>query len=161
MPVGGENERRQRVLYIIVSMDKHRVTQEYTRVDSGGASNIKVTIRARPPELQGASTDFIEITQPGEEDGGARILIKNPDGNSSKKHAEVAYTFDNIFDQDVSQEKVFRDTCRFQIDHVMEGYNCCCFACKYRYTLTFLQLFITYTPITFSHFIQSTQLIIF
>ena len=116
-------------------MDKHRITQEYTRVDSGGSSNIKVTIRARPPEDQGASTNFIEITQSDNEDnnngGGARILIKNPDGNSSKKHAEVAYTFDNIFEQNVPQEKVFKDTCKFQIDHVMEGYNCCCFACKY------------------------------
>ena len=114
-------------------MEKHKVTQEYTRVDSGGASNIKVTIRARPPEDKGANTDFVEITQPEQEDAGARILIKNPDGTGSKKHAEVAYTFDNIFEQSVSQDKVFTDTCKFQIDHVMEGYNCCCFACKYIY----------------------------
>ena len=115
------------------TMEKHKVTQEYTRVDSGGASNIKVTIRARPPEDKGANTGFVEITQSEQEDAGARILIKNPDGTGSKKHAEVAYTFDNIFEQSVSQDKVFTDTCKFQIDHVMEGYNCCCFACKYIY----------------------------
>ena len=44
-------------------MDKHRITQEYTRVGSSGTSNIKVSIRARPPEDQGAVTNFIEITQ--------------------------------------------------------------------------------------------------
>ena len=106
----------------------HRVTQEYTRVD-GGASNIKVSIRARPPEDKSAVTDFLQITKGEEEETATRILIKNPNP-STKKHAEVAYQFDNIFWTDAEQDVVFKETCKFQIDHVMEGYNCCCFACK-------------------------------
>ena len=105
----------------------HRVTQEYTKVD-GGNSNIQVSIRARPPEDKSAMTDFIQIFESEEEKG--KILIKDP-GTSTKKHGEVSFQFDNIFWIDTTQEKVFQSTCKIQVDYVLEGYSCCCFACKF------------------------------
>lgn len=104
----------------------HRVTQEYTKVDSG-SSNIQVSIRARPPEDKGVVIDFLQVTNNEDEKG--KILIKDP-GMSAKKHGEVSFQFDNVFWTDTSQEEVFRATCKIQVDHVLEGYSCCCFACE-------------------------------
>lgn len=113
----------------------HKVTAEYTKVD-GGNSNIKVSIRGRPPEDKSALTDFIEITQSEEEGEGGKILIKDPSGNTAKKHGEVSFQFDNIFWTEATQDEVFRSTCKIQVDHVMEGYSCCCFACKETIAIT-------------------------
>ena len=107
----------------------HRVTAEYTKVDSG-SSNIQVSIRARPPEDRSAVIDFLQVTNG--EDEKAKILIKDP-GTSAKKHGEVSYEFDNIFWTDSSQEEVFQATCKVQVDYVLEGYSCCCFACTNLY----------------------------
>lgn len=104
----------------------HRVTAEYARVDNS-ASNIHVSIRARPPEDKSVNMDFIETTSTEE---GSKILIKDPN-SSTKKHGEVSYQFDNIFWTETSQEEVFQATCKVQVDHVLEGYNCCSFACKH------------------------------
>ena len=100
----------------------HRVVSDYTAVDSGN-SLVKVYVRARPPEEATDST-FLEV---GEDQ--KKITIKDPDVNN-KKYSEVAFQFDRIFWTDCLQKEMFDETCRPLVDHVIEGYNCCCFACK-------------------------------
>lgn len=104
-------------------MAMHRVVTEYTAVDGGGGSNIKVFIRARPVEDESDPSEFINL----EED--RKLVIRDPDPGSNKRYGEVSFQFDRIFWTDAKQEEVFQSTCNEQIDHVLNGYNSCCFAC--------------------------------
>ena len=99
----------------------HRVVSDYTAVDSEN-NLVKVFVRARPPE-EAADSSFLEV---GEDQ--RRITIKDPD-QSNKKYSEVAFQFDRVFWTNVAQKEIFEETCRPLVDHVIEGFNCCCFAC--------------------------------
>ena len=101
----------------------HRVVSDYTGLDSGNEL-VKVYVRARPPE-EAADTSFLEVAE-----NQKKITIKDPDG-SNKKYSEVAFQYDRIFWTGMQQKEIFEDTCRPLVDHVVEGYNCCCFACTY------------------------------
>ena len=102
----------------------HRVVSDYTRVDDA-SSNIKVFVRARPVEQEGDLTDF--LTTDGEDE--RKLVIKDPEANN-KRYGEVSFQFDKVFWTNAKQEDVFDISCRAQVDHVMNGYNSCCFACK-------------------------------
>ncbi len=101
----------------------HKVTNDYTP-DANGNSNVKVFIRARPPE-ETTENQFIEVA----EEDPRRVKIKDPDSNS-KKYSEVAFQFDQVFWSDITQKDIFEEVCKPLVDHVVEGYNCCSFACK-------------------------------
>jgi hypothetical protein len=102
----------------------HRVVSDYTRVDDAN-SNIKVFVRARPVEVETDQSDFLTVD--GDEQ--RKIVIKDPDV-SNKRYGEVSFQFDKVFWTNTKQEDVFDSACRSQVDHVMNGYNSCCFACK-------------------------------
>lgn len=100
---------------------QHRVVSEY--VQNSDSTNVKVYVRARPVDDQHES-DFIQIGGDGRQ-----ISIKDPVA-SSRKHTEVSFQFDNIFWTDASQESVFENMVKNQVDHILNGFNCCCCACE-------------------------------
>lgn len=100
----------------------HRVVSEYKLPDNA-QSNIRVYVRARPLEDNAESGEFMTI---GSEDL-RQINIKDPD-TSHRKYSEVAYQFDRVFWTDIGQEEIFNAMCKPQVEHVLEGFNTCCFA---------------------------------
>jgi hypothetical protein len=116
----------------------HRVVSEYEVIETK-SSNIRVFVRARPLENDAEPGDFL---QPGED--GKRLVIKDPDPNN-KKYTEVAFQFDKVFWTGISQAAVFDEVCKAQVDHVLNGYNSCCFACKFNF------LFCSLSSCQFSH----------
>ena len=127
----------------------HHVVSDYTLNDnSNSTSNISVFIRARPPEKNssggnGSSSSsalapppitFLEYDN-NEETQRSTIVIKEPGehvsgsgGAVNKKYHEVKFQFDRIFWTDTSQDEMFNVVCRPLVDHVLRGYNACCFA---------------------------------
>jgi hypothetical protein len=99
----------------------HRIITDYTNIESN--SNIKVYVRARPPE-EHTNMDFLDHQSDPEH---KRIVIKDPDPNN-KKYSEVAFQFDRVFWINTQQQEIFNAVCRPQIDHVLRGCNACCFA---------------------------------
>jgi len=104
----------------------HRVVSDYTRVD-GNETNIKVFVRARPLFNEDAEvqSDFLLTDQSDDR----KIVIKDPD-SSNRRYGEVSFQFDKVFWTDVNQEEIFNSACRVQVDRILDGYNCCCFACN-------------------------------
>ena len=100
----------------------HRVVSEYAH-DTTSNSNIRVYIRARPCEDGSVPGDFLAVSG----DESRRINIKDPD-ESSRKYGEVAFDFDKVFWTETKQDEVFDVICKPQVDHVIQGFNCCCFA---------------------------------
>ena len=104
----------------------HRVVSSYVRADNAN-SNIKVFVRARPLEEQDAVTsDF--LTKDIDDD--RKVVIRDPDPNN-RKYGEIGFQFDRIFWTNAPQSDIFEEVCRPQVDQVLNGYNCCCFACNY------------------------------
>lgn len=101
----------------------HRVVSDYTGGDESN-SHIKVFVRARPLDDEADTPDYITR----DEDNQRKISIKDPDPNS-KRYGEVSFQFDRVFWTDTKQDQVFDNACRQQIDHVLSGFNSCCFAC--------------------------------
>lgn len=109
----------------------HRVVTSYTPVGDTG-SNINVFVRARPTE---DASDPGEIMQVDADDS-RKLVIKDPE-SSTRKYGEVSFQFDRVFWTDTQQSEVFENTCKSQVDHVLSGYNSCCFACKGNNTVSF------------------------
>ena len=118
-------EQKTTVNFIFIIM-QHRVISDYTGVEDTN-SNIKVYVRARPLENEDKLTDFINKS-----DDVRKISIRDPDP-ANKRYGEVSFQFDQVFWTDAKQEDVFNNACRQQVDHVLNGYNSCCFACKYHH----------------------------
>jgi hypothetical protein len=102
----------------------HRVVSEYEVVDTK-SSNIRVFVRARPLDNDADPGDFLQVGV----DDPKRIVIKDPD-TTNRKYTEVAFQFDKVFWTGESQAAIFEEVCKSQVDHVLNGYNSCCFACK-------------------------------
>jgi hypothetical protein len=115
----------------------HRVISDYTGGGASGNNNVKVFVRARPPE-EAVDSTFLEV---GEDQ--RKITIKDPD-TTSKKYSEVAFQFDRVFWTGVAQKEMFEETCKPLVDHVLEGFNCCCFACKITDDFPMIILYILY-----------------
>ena len=101
----------------------HRVVSDYTNVESSG-SNVSVFVRARPLDDKSEVTDFISTNLDRKQ-----LSIKDPDPNN-RKYGEVNFQFDQVFWTDTSQEDIFNSMSRAQVDHALNGFNSCCFACK-------------------------------
>ena len=106
----------------------HRVVaHEYGKVGGaavGQTENIKVYVRARPPHDAGSESDFLVI----DSDDKRKLTISDPRSAKNTKHSEVSFQFDHVFWTETSQDQVFSYMVQPQIDHILEGYNCCCFA---------------------------------
>jgi Kinesin motor domain len=100
----------------------HRVVSEYKLPDNP-QSNIRVFVRVRPLEDGNALGDFIKRGS----DDHREIVIKDPE-SSNRQYSEVSFQFDKVFWTDVGQEEIFNSMCKSQLEHVLEGFNTCCFA---------------------------------
>ena len=103
----------------------HRVAADYT--DLAGSVNVKVFVRARPFEDVSGSAEFLSV----DPEQSTKLTIKDPEGGNKKKYSEVTFQFDNVFWTDTKQEGLFESVVQPQVDHVLNCYNCCCFACTW------------------------------
>ena len=103
----------------------HRVVTNYTPVEGAGDSNISVFVRARPVEDGSDPSEFLTL----ESEDDRKLSIKDPESNN-RRYGEVSFQFDRIFWTQAQQDEIFEKTCKTQVDHVLSGYNSCCFACK-------------------------------
>jgi hypothetical protein len=106
----------------------HKVVTNYTVVDSSG-SNINVFVRARPLDDQSDPSEIFQL----DADDNRKLTIKDPDA-SNRKYGEVAFQFDRVFWTQANQNEIFDQTCKPLVEHVLSGYNSCCFACKSPYS---------------------------
>jgi hypothetical protein len=118
----------------------HRVVNDYSPSDGNESTNIKVFVRLRPLEDQSEPGEFLKRSDDGKnssndlkrsESGSnleSKLTLKDPEGALKKKYGETAFQFDTVFWTDVTQEEVFNSMCKPQIEHIMNGYNSCCFA---------------------------------
>ena len=111
----------------------HRVVSEYKRDEENNSSNIKVYVRARPMEDETEQQDFIQV----DKDDERKISIRDPEA-SNRRYGEVGFSFDRVFWTETDQESVFASVCKQQVDHVLNGYNSCCFACKFLFNAVML-----------------------
>lgn len=89
----------------------HRISTEYTKVENHlSSSNVKVYVRARPPD----GNEDITFMDPSSAENN-RILIKDPNESSSKKYSEVAFQFDRVFWIETQQQEIFDVVCRPQV----------------------------------------------
>ena len=103
----------------------HRVVSEYKTQNATDSQNIKVFVRARPMEDGEEVQDFIQV----DKDDERKISIRDPEV-ANRRYGEVAFNFDRVFWTEASQESVFNTVCKQQVEHVLNRYNSCCFACK-------------------------------
>jgi hypothetical protein len=87
-------------------------------------SLLSLSLRARPPtskevEQFGNDSICVSFPNPGE------VKVFN------EKNREKVWEFDEVFDYDSTQEKVYSDVSALVVS-VLDGYNVCIFACKYR-----------------------------
>lgn len=83
-----------------------------TADSDGGSSNIKVYVRARPPEDSSISTDFIDVNHEEK----STMILRDPaeiQSNTVKKNSE--YNFDRVFWTDAAQEEIFNRVCKPQV----------------------------------------------
>ena len=102
--------------------EMHRIITDYTNIEA--SSNIKVYVRARPPEDSLTNMEFLDWRSDQEQ---KRLIIRDPD-LTNKKYSEVAFQFDRVFWIDATQQEIFNNVCKPQIDNVLRGCNACCFA---------------------------------
>ncbi len=95
------------------------MTSDYSNLKE--SENIKVFIRLRPP------ANGKEVTPTMFELGNGTLALRNPndDGGGSGGHK---FKFDASFDQNASQETVFKSVAEPLLSKVLSGFNACCFA---------------------------------
>ncbi|KAL4159679.1 hypothetical protein PRNP1_000252 [Phytophthora ramorum] len=98
----------------------HKVTTDYTRLL--GNANVKVYVRARPcADGQSAPEDMFERKK----ETPSNIVIKDTERMQYGNHA---FSFDNIYWTDTTQETLFEATSKPLVDFALKGINSCCFA---------------------------------
>ena len=116
---------------------------DYTKVDSS-SSNVSVYVRARPLDDKSEESDFISTNSDR-----TQLTLKDPDPNN-RKYGEVNFQFDRIFWTDAAQEEVFNNMCKVQVDHTLDGYNSCSFACMLEIEFMRVSFFI---PLLLNYFL--------
>lgn len=114
---------------------QHRMPQQ------GPQSNVRVVVRVRPEnecELQHQPAnpsvrvvdDFCLIFDPNDEDDSfIRDNHTNyPRHGPKKKHRDMRFGFDRVFEGNCSQEEVYLGTTRGLVERMMSGINCSVFA---------------------------------
>ena len=113
----------------------HQVVADYTKVSEN--ANVKVFVRARPAEPQDEPAE--ELFELGAPEPGGRVRklsmkqwrrTRNEDGEHEQWGGVGGnvFQFDNVFWCDEKQTTIFETVCREQVDHILKGYNACCFA---------------------------------
>ena len=100
-------------------------------------NNFKVVIRVRPPlprELNGENAPFQNVISV--EPAARTITIsENPDNVDDEgylykygPYSTHRFTFDHVYDQNASQENVYKNTAKAVVDSALQGYNATIFA---------------------------------
>ena len=84
-------------------------------LESDISSNIKVFVRARPPEDVSTVTDFIEVTH----DEKSTVILTDPDNSNTSSKKNLEYQFDKVFWTDTTQEDIFNRICKPQV-HIFQ-----------------------------------------
>ncbi|ETW08726.1 hypothetical protein, variant 1 [Aphanomyces invadans] len=98
----------------------HKVVTDYTRVSA--CEHVKVFVRARP--CADGSEPFDGMFERKRETP-KNITIKDVDRS---QYGEHAFSFDNIFWTETTQEEVFESCSKPLVDYALRGINSCCFA---------------------------------
>ncbi|ETV89184.1 hypothetical protein, variant [Aphanomyces astaci] len=98
----------------------HKVVTDYTRVTA--CEHVKVYVRARP--CADGSEPFDGMFERKRE-APKNITIKDVD---KSQYGEHAFSFDNIFWTETTQEEVFESCSKPLVDYALRGINSCCFA---------------------------------
>jgi len=99
----------------------HNVVTDYTNSTSTGNDNIKVFVRARPcADGTDAPKEMWGISK--EQNGKLSIL------DPARHVGEHAFLFDHVLWTNTSQETLFKEVAKPIVDHILQGYNGCCFA---------------------------------
>ena len=101
-------------------MYSHQVVTDYTTNVVENA-HVKVFVRARPSE----DTELFELDDVG---GRKRKITMSSHRDDWGGVGSQAFLFDGIFWCDSQQSEIFDNVCKDQVDHVLRGYNACCFA---------------------------------
>ena len=126
---------RSKYRKIFVVAMAHQVVSDYTKVSEN--ANVKVFVRARPPETHDEPAE--ELFELGDAERGGRIKklsmkqwkrARSEDGDHEQWGGVGgnAFQFDGVFWCNEKQTTVFETVCREQVDHILKGYNACCFA---------------------------------
>lgn len=118
----------------MAALHRHQVVTDYTNVQEN--ANLKVFVRARPPDVvsdEAAATHLFELGSTEHPTGRVRkITMKQwrQDGATEQWGGvgSNAFQFDGVFWSNTTQETIFEHVCREQVDHMLKGYNACCFA---------------------------------
>ena len=102
--------RLLRSLAGLLLMD-HKVVTDYTNVTVENA-NVKVFVRARPPEDGNPVSSEIFETSP---EAAGKITMNDPANKGTQ--GGVAFMFDRIFWTDSDQAQIFDAVCKPQVDH--------------------------------------------
>ncbi|KAA0147781.1 hypothetical protein FNF29_07126 [Cafeteria roenbergensis] len=92
---------------------------DYTDAQVTEAGAVKVYVRLRPPDgATAVPARYYKL----DEDQPSRMTIK------SSPTSQHLFAFNRVYGPHASQEEVFTETSQRLCDHVLEGYNACCFA---------------------------------
>lgn len=117
----------------------------YEITDSGN-STMKVVVRLRPENENELSSnrqalakvvdEHVLVFDPSPDNSPTFTSMGLPNSNFSgrkrpilgKKHKDMRFAFDRVFDETASQVEVFEHTTKSVVDGVLEGINCSVFA---------------------------------
>ena len=122
-----------------LSGDTPKVSPSYAITDSGN-STMKVVVRLRPETEAEVASSYQSVVKPLDD----FVLVFDPLPDNaptfnkptpfkrkaflSKKHKDLQFAFDKVFDETASQVDVFENTTKAIIDGVLDGMNCSVFA---------------------------------
>ena len=104
----------------------HQVVSDYSGNDENTSSAIKVFVRARPAEGDtNNGLDHFTLFPPQNK----KIKISDPNtGPNHNKYGDHVFSYNSVFWADIQQKELYESTCSPHVEHVMNGYNSCCFA---------------------------------
>jgi hypothetical protein len=79
----------------------------------------QVVIRCRPlskDEVKNQNTRIVDMDRKSKE-----VRVRNPAGSAAE--APRVFTMDNVFDESLSQQTVYEETCRPIVSNIIQGYN--------------------------------------
>ena len=111
-------------------------SESYEITDSGN-STMKVVVRLRPENEDEIRSNNQAVAKVLDE----HVLVFDPSPDNSpslviprkkpilgRKHKDLRFAFDKVFDETASQVDVFEHTTKSVVDGVLEGINCSVFA---------------------------------
>ena len=118
-----------------------RTTATNYKITDSGNSTMKVVVRVRPENETEIRSNYQPVVKMLDEH--VLVFDPSPDNEPSfratselgkrrpalgKKHKDLRFAFDHVFDETASQTDVFQHTTESIVDGVLDGINCSVFA---------------------------------